>query len=257
MNVCALVLARGGSKSIHNKNLQKLNGIPLISYALIPAQNCICTQRKLNIPQISFYAVFSQIWVSTDDDQIEQTVRNLHPNVNVFRRSRETSTDECSSLDSIKEFLSFKKASQYFITTDVDIICLIQATSPCLHKKYLQQAYEMMVGNKRDSVFSVTRDHKLRWLPYNHLMKAINFNPRSRPRRQDWSGELIESGHFYWATRKLIDDHNLLQNELNSDVVEIPPQMCLEIDDKWQIPLAELILKNHGYVLSDELKSKL
>lgn len=39
----------------------------------------------------------------------------------------------------------------------------------------------------------------------------LNFNPKSRPRRQDWNGELVETGMFYFAKRKLIED-GLLQN---------------------------------------------
>jgi N-acylneuraminate/3-deoxy-D-glycero-D-galacto-nononate cytidylyltransferase len=36
-------------------------------------------------------------------------------------------------------------------------------------------------------------------------LKALNFDPKNRPRRQDWSGELIESGMFYIAKRELLE----------------------------------------------------
>jgi N-acylneuraminate/3-deoxy-D-glycero-D-galacto-nononate cytidylyltransferase len=35
-------------------------------------------------------------------------------------------------------------------------------------------------------------------------VKPINFDVHHRPRRQDWNGELIETGMFYFAKRKLI-----------------------------------------------------
>lgn len=44
-------------------------------------------------------------------------------------------------------------------------------------------------------------------------LKSMNFDPKNRPRRQDWSGELIESGMFYFARRHLIEDQGLLQND--------------------------------------------
>lgn len=51
------------------------------------------------------------------------------------------------------------------------------------------------------------RSYKLRWQwqnPHNR-MAALNFNPKHRPRRQDWNGELVEAGMFYMATRQLLE----------------------------------------------------
>lgn len=42
-----------------------------------------------------------------------------------------------------------------------------------------------MTEEKYDSVFSVYRSHSLRWSQH---LKALNFNPKERPRRQDWQG---------------------------------------------------------------------
>lgn len=47
--------------------------------------------------------------------------------------------------------------------TDVDIICNIQATSPCLHPRHLKEAVELMTEQGCDSVFSVVRRHHFRW----------------------------------------------------------------------------------------------
>lgn len=43
--------------------------------------------------------------------------------------------------------------------------------------------------------------------------KAINFDPKKRPRRQDWQGELIETGMFYFARRELVELENAFQND--------------------------------------------
>jgi CMP-N-acetylneuraminic acid synthetase len=40
----------------------------------------------------------------------------------------------------------------------------------------------------------------------------INFDHKKRPRRQDWSGEFIEAGMFYFARRLLLDE-GLFQND--------------------------------------------
>jgi N-acylneuraminate cytidylyltransferase len=41
-------------------------------------------------------------------------------------------------------------------------------------------------------------------------VEPLNFDPKRRPRRQDWDGELLENGMFYFATKSLID-YGLLQ----------------------------------------------
>ena len=35
--------------------------------------------------------------------------------------------------------------------------------------------------------------------------RALNFNPGRRPRRQDWKGDLVENGMFYFARRSLVE----------------------------------------------------
>ena len=35
-------------------------------------------------------------------------------------------------------------------------------------------------------------------------ISALNFNIHSRPRRQEWDGELVETGMFYFSNRKMI-----------------------------------------------------
>jgi len=47
--------------------------------------------------------------------------------------------------------------------TEVDIICNIQATSPCLHPYHLKEALELMTHQGFESVFSVVRRHHFRW----------------------------------------------------------------------------------------------
>lgn len=35
--------------------------------------------------------------------------------------------------------------------------------------------------------------------------KPLNLDPAHRPRRQDWDGELVENGSFYFTTKELIN----------------------------------------------------
>ena len=66
-----------------------------------------------------------------------------------------------------------------------DMICLVQCTSPFLSPTFLQKAYNLMTEMKYDSIFSVYRSHSLRW---SQDLQPLNFNPKCRPRRQEWTG---------------------------------------------------------------------
>lgn len=103
---------------------------------------------------------------------------------------------------------------------EVNAIGLVQATSPFVQAEYLKQAANKLFGNGTfQSVFSVTRTHQLRWTVEGIRLhegdvsttKPMNFNPYARPRRQDWSGEMVENGMFYFAKRPVLVGNHVFQ----------------------------------------------
>ena len=48
-------------------------------------------------------------------------------------------------------------------STEVEVVCNIQATSPCLHPFHVKEALEKITLEGYDSVFSVVRRHQFRW----------------------------------------------------------------------------------------------
>ncbi|KAI2648572.1 N-acylneuraminate cytidylyltransferase B [Labeo rohita] len=163
----ALILARGGSKGIPLKNIKNLAGVPLIA-----------------------------VWISTDHDEIERVAKVW--GAKVHRRSPEVSKDSSSSLETIQEFIRLRP--------EVDIVCHIQATSPCLHPHHIKEALQMITEQGYNYVFSVVRRHQFRWEEVDknegRNPTPLNIDVAHRPRRQDWPGELYENGSFYFSTRK-------------------------------------------------------
>ncbi|KAJ3612245.1 hypothetical protein NHX12_020521 [Muraenolepis orangiensis] len=188
--VAALVLARGGSKGIPLKNIKMLAGVPLLGWVLRAAQDS---------------HMFHSVWVSTDHDEIEKVAKAW--GAQVHRRSPGVSRDSSSSLETIQEFAR--------LNPEVDVICNIQATSPCLHPFHVKEALEKITLQGYDSVFSVVRRHQFRWQEAKKDTDwetlPLNMNPNKRARRQDWDGELCENGSLYFATRDLILDQGVLQ----------------------------------------------
>lgn len=135
---------------------------------------------------------FPSIWVSTDHDKIEEVAKSW--GAKVHRRSPEVSKDSSTSLETIQEFVRLNPGTvRYtllqdvftwsllqcpclindeaptccafvdFASTEVDVVCNIQATSPCLHPHHLEEALKMITEQGCDSVFSVVRRHHFRW----------------------------------------------------------------------------------------------
>ncbi|XP_022667416.1 N-acylneuraminate cytidylyltransferase A-like isoform X1 [Varroa jacobsoni] len=222
--VVGLVLARGGSKGILHKNRRILAGRPMLSWVLRPMQHC---------------KLIDEIWVSTDDDQTAEIARA--EGANVFTRGVCCATDDASSVSAVDEFLREKN-------TSFDVVALVQCTSPCLHPCYLDEAIELVLNGSYDSVFSVTRDFKWRWTelaPADGTSRPLNFDPALRLCRQHWSGEIVESGHFY-VTRSRLACEGLLQGG-RCGYVEMPSHLCGEVDSDEDVTLAELRLAKHGY----------
>lgn len=189
-HVAAVILARGGSKGIPLKNIKMLAGVPLLGWALRAALDS---------------NMFESVWVSTDHDEIEKVAKSL--GAKVHRRSPEVSRDSSTSLETMQEFAR--------LNPDMEVICNIQATSPCLHPFHLKEALEKITQDGFDSVFSVVRRHNFRWTEVKkgsgEMTTPINLDPVRRPRRQDWDGELSENGSFYFTTRDLLLNQGLLQ----------------------------------------------
>ncbi|XP_063785466.1 N-acylneuraminate cytidylyltransferase [Pseudophryne corroboree] len=222
-HLAAVVLARGGSKGIPHKNIKRLAGKPLIAWVLRAAAAC---------------GGFDSIWVSTDSDEIEKVAKQY--GAQVHRRTPEVSRDTTSSLETIQEFLLHHP--------EVDIVGNIQATSPCLHPSDLTKVVDMIRTEGYDSVFSVVRHHLFRWREVKASGEATvaeNFNPKCRPRRQDWSGELYENGSFYFATKDLITQGYLQGGKMA--YYEMKPEHSVDIDIDLDWPIAEQRVKRYGY----------
>ncbi|XP_067860823.1 N-acylneuraminate cytidylyltransferase A [Heptranchias perlo] len=218
----ALVLARGGSKGIPLKNIKLLAGIPLIGWVLRAAVDT---------------GMFDSVWVSTDHDEIEMVAKKY--GAQVHRRSPEVSKDSSTSLDTILEFLKYHQ--------EIDVVGLIQCTSPCLQPHHLEAVVKMFKEDGYDSVFSVVRHHRFRWkeVSKGEVTEPLNLNPAKRPRRQDWSGELYENGSFYFATKTLIES-GLLQGGKMA-YFEMEPEYNVDIDLDIDWPIAEQRVISHGH----------
>jgi len=217
--IIALVPLRGGSQSIPRKNIKELAGRPLCEWAIRSALDS---------------SVFPEVWVSTDDEEIASVVDKF--GVRVHWRDPATATRNASSESAM---LDFAKAYP-----DFDIMALIQATSPLTRPEDFRNALAAFEREKADSLVTVTRQHRFLWSSDG---RALNYDPAQRPRRQDWSGELIENGAFYFTRRQLLLDKECrLGGKIVTHLMSAPT--FYEIDEPEDWIILETLARRYGYI---------
>uniref|UniRef100_A0A3B4EVL8 N-acylneuraminate cytidylyltransferase n=1 Tax=Pundamilia nyererei TaxID=303518 RepID=A0A3B4EVL8_9CICH len=207
-HVAALILARGGSKGIPLKNIKPLAGVPLMGWVLRAAVDS---------------EVFDSVWVSTDHAEIKKVAEAW--GAQVHQRSPEVSRDSTSSLETIQEFLEYHN--------EVDIVCNIQATSPCLHPFDVKEALKKITEDGYDSVFSVVRRHQFRWKEVDELCN--NF-------RQSWFVDVL---FVVLLNRSMCISLQVAGGK--SIYYEMLPEFSVDIDGDIDWPVAEQRVLRYGY----------
>ena len=211
MKSIALILARGGSKGIPNKNIQLLGGEPLIAYTINAAK----------------YSDVDEVWVSTDSSNIKTIAKKF--GAKVIERPEEFAKDNSPNEESLLHFCD---------NVDFDILVSIQPTSPLLSPKYINESLER-IKEGYDSAFTVYREH---WYPRWTLdVQPIGFRNEKRPRRQDRNEVYVENGAAYTTTKKsLITNKTRVSGKIA--VVEMPFADSVQIDTYDDMKFVERLL---------------
>ena len=212
MKIVSVILARGGSKGIPNKNIIDVNGQPLISYSI----------------QTSLDSDVEETWVSTDSKQIAIVSEGY--GASVLDRPSELATDTSQSDDSLVHFAS---------KVDFDILVFIQPTSPLINSKYINSGIKMMMSGDYDSVFT---GYKREWdAVWDKDGNPIGWDVYNRPRRQDVEEIWVEDGMFYMTKRE-----NLLTSKLRYSgrigIVKINQKDSFEIDTYEDLELIRSLI---------------
>ena len=215
MSVIAFIPARGGSKSIPEKNIKSFCGKPLIFWNLQELQN----------------SNTDKIVVATDSDKIKNVVNSFNfSKVSVYDRSHENSQDISSTESVMLEYIDSVKLS------DSDTFMLVQATSPFTQKNHFNEGLELF--EKHDSVLSCCESKRFSWRDG----KPLNYDIYNRPRRQDFEGTLIENGAFYISS---VSDIKKTKNRISGDIAtyKMPEFTYTEIDEPEDWIVAESLMK--------------
>jgi pseudaminic acid cytidylyltransferase len=216
----AIIPARGGSKRIPRKNIKDFLGKPIIAYAIELAKSS---------------GQFDEIIVSTDDEEIADVGRKMDASV-PFLRSKENSSDHATTMDVIKEVLTFyqNKGSNF------SFACCIYPTSPLIQEKHLVQGYKKLRAEGFDSVvpivpfsypiwrgFEITEGGKVKMVWPEYLQK----------RSQDLKKVYHDAGQWYWFNTSKVADTLFTAN---TGYIILQEEEAQDIDEPSDWLLAEM-----------------
>lgn len=221
MKIIAFIPARGGSKSIPLKNIKPLCGKPLICW---------------NIEALEACRLVDEIIIATDSDTIAETVTSRHyTKTQIFRRSAQNASDTASTESVMLEYI---QRAQLHIDT---IFMLVQATSPLTQTCHFDEAINIYLNGKYDSILTCVRNYRFFW---NADGTSKNYDYRNRPRRQNFEGELMENGAFYInKVANILSSQNRLSGKIG--IYEMPEYTATEIDEPDDWIIIEKLLKKH------------
>ncbi|MDA8835049.1 acylneuraminate cytidylyltransferase family protein [Candidatus Pelagibacter bacterium] len=216
-----VILARGGSKGIKNKNLINVAGKPLLYWSL---KDCINSKKLENF------------WVSSDSHKILNYAKKF--GAKSILRPKKISNDKSSSEEGWAHAITVieKKGIQF------ENVLGIQATSPIRGASIFDNAINLFIKKKYDSMFSATviKDHFI-W----HKKKSklfSNYDYKNRLPRQYIKEQYLENGSFFIFKKNLFKKNKCRMFGKIGVFIQ-PIFESFQIDESHDIPLIESIIK--------------
>jgi YrbI family 3-deoxy-D-manno-octulosonate 8-phosphate phosphatase len=237
--VLAVIPARGGSKGVPAKNLAPVGGVPLVTRAV---RECLAA------------GLVTHVVVSTDDHAIAAAARES--GAEVVLRPAAIAGDTATSEAAVLHALDAHEA-QHGAT--VDVVLLVQCTSPFILREDIDGVARALVEHGADTALTVAPFHGFVWrdaadesadAPQEGAAEpladiragghGVNHDKSFRPRRQDRPQDLLETGAAY-----AMDAAGLRKYQHRffgrTELVRTDPARVLEIDDPHDLARAQAL----------------
>ncbi|GAA2321392.1 N-acylneuraminate cytidylyltransferase [Streptomyces kunmingensis] len=248
--VLAVIPARGGSKGVPAKNLAPVGGVPLVARAV---RECLAGRQVTDVV------------VSTDDAAIAAVAREA--GAEVVTRPAAIAGDKATSEAAV---LHAMDAHEALHGAAVDVVLLVQCTSPFIAREDVDGVVAAIVEGGADSALTVAPFHGFVWRDGDDTIDeagavaagraaslggtdtlvteapatgggyGVNHDKSFRPRRQDRPQDLLETGAVYAmeATGFRRHEHRFFGR---TELVRTDPAKLLEIDDPHDLARARAL----------------
>jgi CMP-N-acetylneuraminic acid synthetase len=228
MNIISIIPARGGSKGIPKKNIQKLGGKPMLAYSIEAALHAKLIDRVI---------------VSTDDQEIADVA--VEYGAEVVDRPAELAGDFASSETALLHVLEVLQQKKKQLP---DLLVFLQCTSPLTLSSDIDGTIQALLNQQADTAFSAAPFHYFVWeKEADGSMVGVNHDKSKRLMRQQRQDQFVEAGAVYVMRVPgfLEYKHRFFGK---TAMYEIPEERCFEIDEPVDLLIAEQMLQHQRAV---------
>lgn len=222
----AVIAARGGSKGIPHKNLIDVAGKPLIAWT---------------IEQARLAAGVDQVLVSSDSRAILDVAEQF--GAIGIERPEDISGDTASSESAWQQAIdAFEERGN-----TVGLVIALQATSPIRETSDIELALAQYHREGCDSLLTVAEiEDYFMWKDDGAGPESINYDYKTRRRRQEIQKRFLENGSFYIFPATLLrNTANRLGGKIGMYVMD--RHKMFQIDRPEDVKLCVVIMNGYGY----------
>ena len=231
-NILIVIIARGGSKGVPNKNLYVINGKPLVVYSIENA-NIIKTYNNnvdhvlsTDCPQIRDIAIASGAWAP-------------------FIRPAELAEDHVESYPVVKHALF---ETEKIKGKNYEIVVYLQPTSPLCRPEDIVKCINLLGTNSAfNSAVAVTpvstHPFKMkRLLKHGQLVNYIDQGFEDMRARQVLPKVYRRAGSVYASRRHVVlEEETLVSDQCGG--IEVPCETAVDIDNYIDIKVVEVLMQ--------------
>lgn len=232
MKILGTICARGGSKSVKNKNIRELIGKPLIAYT---------------VEYFKKWGKADRIICSTDSKEIADIAKQYGAEI-PFMRPAELATDNAAKLPVLQHALKYcekQDGCRYDILVDLD------PTAPLRKFNHIEEAFKLFIDSDANDLVSVCESYKNPYYNmlevdekgYAHLSKELS---QSLVRRQD-SPEVYDMNASIYIYHRdfLINTDKIISDKMI--IYKMPEITSVDIDREMDFQFTEFLLKKRVF----------
>lgn len=236
MNIIAVIPARSGSKKIINKNIRKINGIPLFAYSILQA-------RQSNL--------INRVIVNTDSIQYKNIALKYRAEV-PFMRPKSIAGDFSTDFELFDHLLKWLSKNENYTPN----ICVhLRPTYPYRKVEDIDRMIELLIDKKVDSIRSVSRSsenpYKMWTMKDNQLLSPVVkevsgiTDPYNSP-RQALPVTYIQNASIDVFWRNTIIEKRSMTGDT---IMGYEMKHNYDIDDVYELKVLRKLMKNEKDIL--------
>jgi len=230
VKILGIIPARGGSKSLLKKNIKPLFDKPVIAYTIEAAKESRLIDRLV---------------VSTEDDEIASVAQEL--DTEVIKRPMQLAQDTSLIEDALRYTVTYLEKEKNY---SAKIVVFMHANVPVRKKGVIDEMISMVLESEKDSavtVYEITQRPEWMKIEQNEKLKPY-LPPTDKCRRQDLPELYLIDGAVAVMRKEVLmaaankrTAYAYLGEDIRFKVQE--PLYSIEIDDEWDLALAEFAMK--------------